>query len=97
MINTIDLDNISKEMFERIIKKIEKKSCCLELKWKFSDSKGYHIYIICDKICDLCRFVFDDERRYNIDIKKDIRFQNLLFSEKEYFRGNINSIAKTKC
>lgn len=87
MINTLDLDEIEQKEFQRIIEKIKKNKCCLNLTWKYSNSKGYHVYIYCSKICDLCRFVFDDEKRYAVDSVMPLKFRDFLFDEKIYF-GN---------
>jgi hypothetical protein len=83
--NTLDLDNIDKETLSLTIQKILKNKCCKSLEYKDSSTKGYHIKMICDKKCDLCRFVFDDIRRYAIDLQREEKFRNVLFNEKEFF------------
>lgn len=96
MINTLDLDNITKEQFFYISLKIIKKDCCKDFKWKYSSSKGFHVIFNCIKKCDICRFVFDDMKRYEIDFNRDLKFQNTLFTEKEYFRGSMGNLEKNK-
>lgn len=87
-INTIDLDKIDKQQLEMIIQKIKMQPCCLDIKTKDSFSKGYHILLICSKKCSTCRMVFDDQKRFEMDNSRDIKFQNTLFTEKEYIMGN---------
>lgn len=93
--NTIDLDNCDKEKLERITSKIKEKKCCLELQSKPSFSKGYHILLVCDKKCFLCRMVFDDPKRFEMDSNRDLKYQNTLFDSKEYTRGSIKNLKNT--
>lgn len=86
--NTIDIDNSDKFNLASIIYKIERNPCCLKLEFKPSDSKGFHILIICSKKCEDCRIVFDDVRRLEMDMKREEKFKNVLFTEKEYFKGS---------
>lgn len=95
-INTLDLDNYTKEQLANLEKKIKQCPNCLNIMHKDSNSKGYHVTIICNKDCDNCRFVFDDQKRYEIDFGRDTKFQNTLFDEKEYFRGNMKKLKKRK-
>lgn len=89
----IDADNITKEELYRIIKKIKNNRCCLNVKFKESSLKGYHILLECAiKSCDLCRLVFDDMKRYEIDLGREEKFKNTTFTEKEYFTGNMQTI-----
>ncbi len=90
--NTLDLDKIDKTELERILAKIKSLQCCLGVSYKDSSTKGYHVRIDCAKKCNDCRFVFDDTNRFAIDFKKDDKFQNITFQEKEFFRGNTTSI-----
>jgi hypothetical protein len=94
--NTLDLDSIDKKQLEEITKKIKKCKNCLSVQSKDSSSKGYHVSIICKIKCDICRLVFDDQKRYEIDLGRDEKFKNTTFDEKEWFRGNMNTI-KQKC
>ncbi len=87
MINTLDLDDITKENLDRILIKIFNNNCCLGLFSEPSNSKGYHVTIKCSKQCDLCRFVFDDEKRYAVDYVMPLKFRDFLFKEKVYL-GN---------
>jgi len=82
MINTLDLDQITKEDLREIINKISRNKCCLWIKSKYSDSKGYHVIINCLKTCDLCRFVFDDDKRFAVDSVMPLKFRDFLFNEK---------------
>jgi hypothetical protein len=88
----LDLDKINKEELKTIIEKIKKNPCCLSVNFKDSSTKGYHVSIICNKKCDICRFVFDDQKRYEIDLGRDEKFKNTTFTEKEYFRGNMKTL-----
>jgi len=94
--NTIDLDKVNKTQLGEIIKKITIKKCCLSLTYKDSSSKGYHISIICAKKCDICRIVFDDQKRFEMDNNRDLKYQNTLFTEKEWVKGNLKTI-KNHC
>ena len=86
MINTLDLDEITKEQLGDILTKIYIRECCTGLKVKDSDSKGYHVYIYCSKEnCFLCRMVFDHDKRFFIDSLHPIQFQNTFFDFKENF------------
>lgn len=92
---SIDLDKITKEELDRIVKKIKSNDCCLDLKVKDSSTKGYHILLTCKIKCDNCRFVFDDQKRYEIDFNRDEKFKNTSFNEKEFFRGKISTLKHT--
>lgn len=86
MINTLDLDEISKEDLGRILTKIYKNECCDGIKFKDSDSKGYHVWIYCNKEdCFMCRMVFDHDKRFLIDSFQPIYMQNTFFDRKEHF------------
>jgi hypothetical protein len=89
MINTIDLDKCSKDQLRRIISKIIMKECCLELDYADSNSKGYHIRLRCSiENCDICRLVFDDPKRFDIDSVMPLKYRDFLFQEKIYL-GNL--------
>jgi hypothetical protein len=94
--NTIDLDKVDKQQLADIVSKITAKPCCLSLQYKDSSSKGYHISIVCSKQCDVCRMVFDDQKRFEMDSNRDIKFQNTLFTEKEPIHTNLRHISD-KC
>ena len=97
-INTLDLDKIDKQQLKTIEQKIKSNSCCLSINHKDSSTKGYHVMFICSKKCDICRFVFDDAMRYEIDFGREEKFKNVLFDNKEYFRSNLsNLIVCEKC
>lgn len=86
--NTIDLDinprlpNNDKYLLKRIIEKISLCESCLYIKVLDSQSKGYHIFFYCSQDCDLCRFVFDDDKRYALDTKRPNWRQNIMFDIK---------------
>lgn len=88
----LDLDKITKENLQKIIDKIKLNPCCLGVQVKDSSLKGYHVLLICKKKCDICRFVFDDMKRYEIDFNREEKFKNTLFTEKEFFRGNTSTL-----
>lgn len=94
--NTIDLDKTDKEQLSRIVQKIVSNPCCLSLQYKDSNSKGYHISLICLRECDICRVVFDDQKRLEMDSNRDIKFQNTLFSDKEPIHTNLKHLSD-KC
>lgn len=86
MINTLDLDGYTWKEICRIKNRIERLPCCESVEDKPSCHKGYHIIIHCKKKdCDLCRFVFDDAKRYEHDISRPVRTRNVLFQEYEYY------------
>jgi hypothetical protein len=89
--NTLDLDNITKQQLQDIETKIKSNKCCLKCEHKDSNSKGYHVMILCNKQgCDLCRIVFDDQRRLEAEHDRKDIFKNVLFEKKEYCRGKKN-------
>jgi len=90
--NTIDLDKVDKQQLNAIVNKIQAKPCCLSLQYKDSSSKGYHISLICKKACEICRLVFDDQKRLEMDSNRDMKFRNTLFSSKEFVKGNLKTI-----
>lgn len=80
ILNTLDLDFAEKDRVLAIIKKIERCNHLKGISAKNSLSRGYHITLYCDQqSCDLCRFVFDDPKRYFIDFKRPAHLQNVLF------------------
>lgn len=94
---SIDLDETNKEQLNTIVTKIRNNVCCLKVDYKSSNSKGYHIFIMCAKHCDLCRFVFDDQRRFEKDTNREEKFRNVTFTEKEYFKGKGRNMKIPKC
>jgi len=86
--NTIDLDGYTFKNAQKIVAKINALECCRKVTFKPSLHKGYHVLIFCKKSdCDLCRFVFDDTKRYEHDIERPKRTQNVLFEEYCYHGG----------
>jgi hypothetical protein len=86
--NTIDFDNNNKELISRVIAKIWECPNLFSFETKLSQHKGVTFCLICRIDCDLCRFVFDDEIRYGIDIQRLLRHQNIVWSEKELLSLN---------
>ena len=83
-ITTLDVDTTDKEKITHILGKII--YYCphiVDFKFKFSSKKGIHFILFCSKKCDLCRFVFDDFRRYAYDRHRPKYAQNILFDKKE--------------
>lgn len=93
---TIDLDwdyrrtgrAVSWEDALRILFKIVRCRHCRRAVLKASPLKGYHIILYCDIDCDLCRLLYDDERRYEMESRQPWRRRNVLFDKvKIKFRG----------
>lgn len=84
-LNTIDLDFICHEEARRICAKIARCQNCMSMSLKPSMFKGYHISMLCSKKCDLCRLVFDGNKRFMCDLKRETRFRNILFEEKRLY------------
>ena len=88
MRNTLDIDFNpqyfkDKHYFIRIIEKILRMPCLLELWTKPSVSKGIHVFMKCSiKNCDICRLVFDDQERYRKDIQRPKYARNVMFDKK---------------
>lgn len=95
--NTIDIDNSDKSNLDRILNKISLNKCCLDLNCKDSSNKGYHLILTCKDKCDICRIVFDDQKRLDMDSMREEKFRNTLFAEKEYFRSTINNLKTHYC
>jgi len=79
---TVDLDNCNYEQMERIRQKIMSMKCCEGVFKKPSARKGYHLLVWCKVKCDLCRMVFDDQKRFEQDLKRPEKWRNVLFDEK---------------
>ena len=92
-LNTIDLDYCDKETLRRTIDKILLCKNLVQIQSKPSSNKGYHLLMLCNKNCDICRLVYDDQRRYAIDtnIRKP-QFKNLLWDNKEKSGKNIREL-----
>lgn len=85
-INTLDIDTTDKEFIKHLLGKLVYYKCvCLEdFHIEFSSQKGVHITLFCKKRkCDLCRFVFDDFRRFAYDQYRKKHEKNVLFDKKE--------------
>lgn len=89
---TIDLDQVDKYTLYNIINKIKykgKKENCNTRIYVKDTFKGYHIIIECKKECDLCRLVFDDDRRYYYDQYRPKHLRNVLWTNKYYKKVKI--------
>ena len=86
---TIDIDKGDKEFIMNIWKKIILCPYCLSTEINPSSFKGYHITIFCTKRCDICRFVYDDFRRFAYDQNRLYYARNILFQDKEIMRLKI--------
>ena len=91
--NSLDLDwqipheefsplSCSKELAYKIAEKISKCKYSVIISVKLSNYKGYHIEFYCTKKCDLCRFQFDDKRRYEMDLERPKDCQQLVWNIK---------------
>jgi len=88
-VQTIDIDNGDKEYLKRILQKIARNKCCLKLQYRISTSwSHYHIRIECSKECDLCRFVFDDQKRFGGDSERPERWRGLLWNAVTIINNN---------
>lgn len=76
--STLDLDKLTEEQFLNIRRKIC--SCpgyrCLT---HYVTQKGYHVRLQCVAECDICRMVFDDQKRFAADLGRPKCKQNVLF------------------
>lgn len=85
---TIDLDLNARLPFsdihlkDMIVEKISRCSNCVQVQALPSTSKGYHIFFYCKIKCDICRLVFDDDKRFMLDTKRPEYRQNVMFDEK---------------
>ena len=86
--NTIDMDSNDKYLVAKIYHKISQCPNCFSLRVEMTQHKGVMFILQCRNDCDLCRFVFDDEIRYGIDILRVKRQQNLVWREKQILSLN---------
>lgn len=91
--NTIDLDKVDKEQLQTIINKIKQNKCLKDIQVKDSSSKGYHLLLTCNRQCDICRIVFDDQKRLEMDSNRELKYQNTLFTSKEWVRGDLRKLS----
>ena len=90
---TIDLDchelRSLHKTIDEILQRILKCHHIGEVWVRESASKnGYHIKILCDVDCELCRLAFDDQVRFTADyINKKQHNRNVLFTIKYYKKG----------
>lgn len=80
-LNTIDIDNTELWNLERILHKVKKCDFldCLSLEPSLN---GWHVTLHCDRECDLCRFVFDDQLRYKWDLERNVASRDVFFDFK---------------
>lgn len=84
--NTLDIDTNNKEDLMRILNKICDCEFLQKLTFDFSLQKGVHLKMFCDKEkCEICRLVFDDQRRMGFDCYRPIFSRNVMFDEKDFF------------
>lgn len=93
--NTLDLDLNSRfltlqfgyiepsEFFMKIIHKVSKCPYGEILKALPSTEKGVHVKMLCYRDCDICRLVFDHQKRYIADLTRRKQFSNIMFDTKE--------------
>ena len=86
---TLDIDTTNKDFIEHTIKKILNCKYCDELYRRDSCFKGVHIIIFCVKECEICRFTYDDVRRFAYDQNRPYYARNILFQEKEIIKLEI--------
>lgn len=89
---TLDIDFTDKwnklkpkdyEFIENVVNKISKCPFFVDLWLKLSAYKGVHIIIICSIKCDICRFVYDDTKRFAYDLSRPVYARNILADKKE--------------
>jgi hypothetical protein len=91
--NSLDLDyqipfdsiklSCTKKLANSIALKIAKCKYSIEIQEpKHSNYKGFHIEFYCTKKCDLCRLVFDDIQRFEMDKNRPIQCTNLIWDSK---------------
>jgi len=87
--NTIDLDihpnfiTDGKILLNKVVNFIINCESCLLMKPpKDSSSKGYHLFFICKKDCDICRLLFDDSKRFMMDYDRIEERKNVMFDAK---------------
>jgi len=88
---TLDIDTANKSFIKHITDKILSCKNCLEILLSYSSFKGVHIVIYCNKECEICRFVYDDFRRFAYDQNRPYYARNILFQEKEIMRLKKNA------
>lgn len=84
--STLDIDKNDKDFINDIEIKIKRCIFLEEFEKRDSSSKGVHIIIKCSIKCDICRFVYDDFRRFAYDQQRKPEEQNILFNEKVYIK-----------
>lgn len=88
--NTIDFDyyrryGFDNALFNRMLEKIMWCKHLLYIGVKPS-LNGWHVTMLCDTDCDICRLVFDDPVRYAKDLMRPEYSRNVLFTRKEVKR-----------
>lgn len=80
-LSTIDIDDTSKKFLLRVLGKICRCKHLQKISWKAS-LNGWHIFLWCDKKCDVCRLVFDDVNRFRWDLERPEFSRNVMFDVK---------------
>jgi hypothetical protein len=85
--STLDIDTTDKEFLKRTIGKIVLCNYLIDLQIKSSDSKGYHVTLLCFMDCPICRLCYDDTKRFAFDCKRPSWAKNIFFDKKEYLKN----------
>lgn len=95
--NTIDLDIFpnfiteGKKLLNKVFDFILNCDSCLKIYPPIdSDSKGYHLFFICSKNCELCRLLFDDSKRFMMDYDRPETRKNVMFDDKHVKIDKVN-------
>ena len=83
---TLDVDTTDKDLITHIYMKIHNCKYCVNVERTFSSFKGVHFVIYCTRECEICRFVYDDFRRFAYDANRPYYARNILFQEKEIIK-----------
>lgn len=86
LIETVDLDLVDKHQLYRIVEKIRRCRSCWNVVGVEDSLKGYHVTFICLSGDCVCRFVYDDPKRVDYDLRRPKHLQNVLFGEKRLVR-----------
>lgn len=82
--NTIDID-YPLNTFHFLIRVFNKINGCKHLSSIFvSESlNGFHIRLYCKIECEICRLIYDDQKRYAYDQFRPLDSQNVLWNRKK--------------
>lgn len=82
--STLDIDTNDKLTVSRILNKIAQCEQLNNLTMNFSSMKGVHVTLDCRIECDICRFCYDDWRRFAYDVVRPKEARDILFEGKEW-------------